>query len=94
MSWPRLFWLVAAICRGTGSGIDRRDTSPAMTRRDGRRPVTVRGPGWRNLLSSYASKNTSVRSSMLSRGIVLAGALGSVNAVCGMNRARPSLTES
>jgi hypothetical protein len=22
-----------------------------MTRRDGRRPVTIRGPGWRNLLS-------------------------------------------
>jgi hypothetical protein len=51
MSWPRLFWLVVAICLGTGSGIDRRDTSPAMTRIDGRKPVTVRGPGWRNLLS-------------------------------------------
>jgi hypothetical protein len=51
MAPPRLFWLVAAICLGTGSGIDRRDTRPPMTRRHGRGPVTVRGPGWGTLFS-------------------------------------------
>ena len=39
---------------------------------------------------AYAGWNTSVRSSMLSRGKASGGVVGSVNEVCGMNRARPS----
>ncbi len=38
--------------------------------------------------------NTSVRSSMLSRGAASAGVVGSVKAVCGPNRVRPSVAES
>ena len=38
--------------------------------------------------------NTSVRSSMLSRGAASAGVVGSMKAVCGPNRVRPSVAES
>jgi hypothetical protein len=44
--------------------------------------------------SPYRSKNTSARSSMLSRGNTFGGVVGSSNAVCGMKRARPSFAES
>ena len=38
--------------------------------------------------------NTSVRNSMLSRGAASAGVVGSMKAVCGPNRVRPSVAES
>jgi len=42
----------------------------------------------------YRRWNTSVRSSMLSRGGASLGVVGSTKAVCGANRARPSVAES
>jgi hypothetical protein len=42
----------------------------------------------------YCRWNTNVRSSMLSRGGASFGVVGSTKAVCGANRARPSVAES
>jgi hypothetical protein len=42
----------------------------------------------------YRRWNTSVRSSMLSRGSASLGVVGSTKAVCGAKRARPSVAES
>ncbi len=43
---------------------------------------------------NFPQWNTNVRSSMLSRGAMSGGAVGSSNAVCGAKRARPSVAES
>src|SRR5260221_10661990 len=43
---------------------------------------------------AYAGWNTSVRSSMLSRGKASGGVVGSVNEVCGMKRAEMSVLVS
>ncbi|RKE73798.1 hypothetical protein DFP91_1694 [Pseudorhodoplanes sinuspersici] len=42
----------------------------------------------------WNQKNASVRISMLSRGRAFGGALGSSKAVCALQRARPSFSES
>ncbi len=42
----------------------------------------------------YDQKNAMVRISMLSRGRACGGVVGSSNAVCAVQRARPSLSES
>jgi len=47
-----------------------------------------------NFLKPSNQKNANVRISMLSRGRALGGEVGSLKAVCAVQRARPSLSES
>ena len=61
---------------------------PASARMSG---TTAAQPAFRN---DAAQKNASVRISMLSRGRALGGEVGSSKAVCAVQRARPSLSES
>ena len=62
--------------------------------RKGSQPLRVTVMLSLSWLPLLAQKNASVRISMLSRGRALGGEVGSSNAVCAVQRARPSLSES